>query len=387
MTADFNRRQFLFGAAGAASALAIAGAVKPAPAFADSSPAMTRIKPMYGPAPGFAKLDANENPYGPSKAALAAIQEASASGAYYVEESALALRAMIAERHGLEPEYVSLSSGSSGALVATAIAAAQSGNILGPDLFWDTTSKSVEAQGIASIKRLPKAPGLEIDLEAMYAAIDDSISMVQVVNPNNPTGLLSDPVALRAFCIKASKKATVLVDEAYNELTEMPDENTMVSLVKEGHDVIIARTFSKIYGLAGLRVGYIITAPEKIEQIGRYGLGWYGLNQAGLAAAIASYEDPVFMDASRAKIREGRDMIVSALKENGIASLPSQTNFVFADLGTINAEAFRAEMAKEKVLIRGIYRDYTHWSRVSTGRLEHVQMYVDALPKVLSRFA
>jgi histidinol-phosphate aminotransferase len=387
MTADFNRRQFLFGAAGAASALAVAAAVKPGAAFADSSPAMTRLKPMYGPAPGVAKLDANENPYGPSKAALAAIQEASASGAYYVEESALALRAMIAERHGLEPEYVSLSSGSSGALVATAIAAAQSGNILGPDLFWDTTSKSVEEQGIASIKRLPKDPGLEIDLEAMYAAIDDSISMVQVVNPNNPTGRLSDPVALRAFCIKASKKATVLVDEAYNELTEMPDENTMVSLVKEGHDVIIARTFSKIYGLAGLRVGYIIAAPEKIEQIGRYGLGWYGLNQAGLAAAIASYEDPVFMDASRAKIREGREMIVSALKENGIASLPSQTNFVFADLGSINAEAFRAEMAKEKVLIRGIYRDYTHWSRVSTGRLEHVQMYVDALPRVLSRFA
>jgi histidinol-phosphate aminotransferase len=382
MTADFNRRKFLFGAAGA---LAVTSVLRTGASFADSGAAMTRLKPMYGPAPGVAKLNANENPYGPSKAALAAIQEASASGAYYVEESAIALRAMIAERHGLAPEYVTLSSGSSGALVAAAIAAGQSGNILGPDLFWDTTSKSVEQQGIAQIKRLPKTPGLEIDLHAMYGAIDDSISMVQVVNPNNPTGLLSDPVALRAFCIKASKKATVLVDEAYNELTEMPDENTMVSLVKEGHDVIIARTFSKIYGLAGLRVGYLIAAPEKIEQMERYGLGWYGLNQAGLAAAIACYEDPVFMDASRAKIREGREMIASALKENGIASLPSQTNFIFADLGTINAEDFRVAMEKENVLIRGIYRDYTHWSRVSMGRLEHVQMYVDALPRVLSR--
>jgi histidinol-phosphate aminotransferase len=78
-------------------------------------------------------------------------------------------------------------------------------------------------------------------------------------------------------------------------------------------------------------------------------------------------------------------MIASALKENGIASLPSQTNFIFADLGTINAEDFRVAMEKENVLIRGIYRDYTHWSRVSMGRLEHVQMYVDALPRVLSR--
>jgi histidinol-phosphate aminotransferase len=383
MTADFNRRKFLFGTAGA---LAVASVARSGIALADSAP-VTRMKPLYGPAPGVAKLNANENPYGPSKAALAAIQEASASGAYYVRDSAIALRAMIAERHGLDPEYVALSSGSSGALVACALSAGQSGDILGPDLFWDTTSKSVEQQGIAQLKRLPKTPGLEIDLDAMYAAIDDSIAMVQVVNPNNPTGLLTDPVALRAFCIKASAKATVLVDEAYNEVTDMPEENTMVSLVKDGHDVIVARTFSKIYGLAGMRVGYIIAAPEKIEAMSRYGIGWYGLNQAGLAAAVASYEDHAFMDASRAKIREGREMVYAALKEHGIAALPSQTNFIFADLGAINAQTFREEMEKENVLIRGIYRDYTSWSRVSMGRLEHVQMYVDALPKVLSRVA
>lgn len=384
MTADFNRRKFLFGAAGS---IALASAVRSGVALAKESPGITRLKPMYGPAPGVAKLNANENPFGPSKAALAAINEASTNGAYYVQESARALQSMIAERHGVSPEYVALSSGSSGALVACAVAAAQKGNILGPDLFWDTTSMSVETQGIAELVRLPKRADLDIDLQAMYAAIDDSVSMVQVVNPNNPTGLLKDPDEMRAFCKKASAKATVLVDEAYNELTEMPQENTMVPLIKEGYDVIVARTFSKIYGLAGLRVGYIIAAPEKIEEIGRYGIGWYGLNQAGLAAAIASYEDPVFMDASRSKIREGREMVYSALRENGLTALPSQTNFVFVDLGSINAQAFRESMEKENVLIRGIYRDYTNWSRVSMGRLEHVQMYVDALPKVLSQFA
>ncbi|MFK7831584.1 MAG: histidinol-phosphate transaminase [Congregibacter sp.] len=384
MTTDVNRRKFLFGAAGT---LALASAIRPGASLAEEVRAVTRFKPLYGPAPGVAKLNANENPYGPSKAALAAIQEASASGAYYARESAIALRAMIAERHGLAPEYVSLSSGSSGALAACAISAAQNGNILGPDLFWDTTSRSVEHQGIAKIERLPKTSNLDIDLNEMYASIDDSIAMVQVVNPNNPTGLLKDPVELRAFCKKASAKATVLVDEAYNELTEMPEANSMVSLVKEGYDVIVARTFSKIYGLAGLRVGYIIAAPEKIEQMSRYGIGSYGLNQAGLAAAIACYEDQQFMNASRAKIREGREMVSAALQESGLTALPSQTNFMFVDLGSINAEEFRAAMAKENVLIRGIYRDYTHWSRVSMGRLEHVQMYVDALPKVLSQFA
>ncbi len=384
MSVDLNRRGFLFGAAGA---VAGAHALSARLALADGHETFVRPTPTYGPPAGFAKLNANENPYGPSKAALAAMQEASASGAYYVFDSAMTLRKMIAEFHGVAPESVALSSGSSGALVACAVAAGQKGNILGPDLFWDTTSKSVEQRGLAKIVRLPKDPGLDTDLDAMYNAIDDSIAMVQVVNPNNPTGVLMDAKKMEAFCIKASKKATVLVDEAYNEVTDDPEGNTMVHLVKAGHDVIIARTFSKIYGLAGMRIGYIIAAPEKIEAISKYGIGWYGLNQAGLAAAIASYEDRAFMDASRAKIREGREMVYAALKENGLTGLPSQTNFIFADLGSINAEAFRKAMAKEKVLIRGIYRDYTHMSRVSMGKLEDVQMYVDALPKVLSQFS
>lgn len=389
MTADINRRGFLFGAAGTLAAVsALRSGAALADGHGDGPGKITRLTPLYGPPPGVAKLNANENPYGPSRAALAAIQEASASGgAYYVRDSALALRAMIAERNGVEPEYVALSSGSSGALVACALAAGQQGNILGPDLFWDTTSRSVERQGIAEIVRLPRHSGLEIDLDALYAAIDDSVSMVQVVNPNNPTGLLMDSAALKSFCVKASRRATVLVDEAYNEVTDRPEANSMVPLVKAGHDVIIARTFSKIYGLAGLRIGYIIADPEKIAAIGNFGIGWYGLNQAGLAAAIACYEDEEFMSASRAKIREAREMIYAALKENGLTGLPSQTNFIFADLGAINADAFREAMEKENVLIRGIYRDYTHWSRVSMGRLEHVQMYVDALPRVLSRFA
>jgi len=384
MTADLNRRGFLLGAAGAVAA---ASTLRSGFAAADGKGSVTRLTPLYGPPPGVAKLNANENPYGPSKKALAAMEEASRAGAYYAREAAMALRAMIAERNGVDPEYVAISSGSSGVLAATALEAGQSGNILGPDLFWDTTSKSVEHQGIAEIVRLPKTADMDIDLDAMYAAIDDSISMVQVVNPNNPTGMLMDSAKLKDFCVKASKKATVLVDEAYNEVTDRPDDNTMVGLVRDGHDVIVARTFSKIYGLAGMRIGYIIAAPDKIESVGKYGIGSYGLNQAGLAAAIASYEDQEFMNMSRAKIREGREMVYAALKENGLTGLPSQTNFIFADLGDINAQAFREAMEKENVLIRGIYRDYTNMSRVSMGKLEDVQMYVDALPKVLSQFA
>ncbi|WP_242523580.1 pyridoxal phosphate-dependent aminotransferase [Microbulbifer salipaludis] len=346
---------------------------------------IARPAPLYGPPPGVAKLNANENPYGPSPKALKAMMEASQKGAYYVYDSVARLKSMIAERHGLTPDHITLGSGSSAGLAAAAIAAAQKGSILGPDLFWDTTSRVVEIQEIGEIKRLPKLESLAIDLDAMYAAIDGSISMVQVTNPNNPTGMLIDPIAMRNFCIKASKKCTVLADEAYNELTDNSDANTVVPLIKQGHDIIVARTFSKIYGLAGMRVGYLIAQPEKIKEMERYGLGWYGLNQAGLAAAIACYEDQQFMDYCRIKVKEARDMVSAAVKENGLTALPSVTNFMFVNLGDLNAETFRAEMEKENVFIRGIYRDYTNWSRVSMGKIEDVQKYTSALPKVLHR--
>ncbi|MBB5211261.1 pyridoxal phosphate-dependent aminotransferase [Microbulbifer hydrolyticus] len=382
MNKSLSRRMFLQGTTAAFSAASISGLASSA-----SAKEISRPTPLYGPPPGVAKLNANENPYGPSPAALKAMMEASQKGAYYVYDSVMRLKTMIAERHGLTPDHIALGSGSSAGLVAAAIVAGRKGSILGPDLFWDTTARVVEIQDIGEIKRLPKLESLAIDLDAMYAAIDDSISMVQVTNPNNPTGMLIDPVAMRNFCIKASKKCTVLADEAYNELTDNSDANTVIPLIKQGHDVIVARTFSKIYGLAGMRVGYLIAQPEKIAEMERFGIGWYGLNQAGLAAAIASYEDHTFMDYSRAKVKEAREMVSAAVKENGLTALPSVTNFMFVNLGDLNAETFREEMAKENVLIRGIYRDYTNWSRVSMGYIEDVQQYTSALPKVLHRMS
>jgi len=372
---------FLGGAASALSLAAASGAGMVRAAAAAPTP----IRPLYGPAAGVAKLNANENPYGPSPKALKAIMQASQKGAYYVSDSVMKLKSMIAERHGLTPDHVVLGSGSSAGLTAAAIVAGHKGNILGPDLFWDTTAKIVEIQDIGTIKRLPKLESMAIDLDAMYDAIDDSVAMVQVTNPNNPTGLLIEPARMRAFCIKASKKTTVLADEAYNELTDAGEANSMIPLVRAGHDVIVARTFSKIYGLAGMRVGYLIAQPERIREMQRFGIGWYGLNQAGLAAAIASYEDHEFMDFCRSKVKEAREMVGAAVKEHGLTALPSVTNFMFVDLGDLNAETFRQEMAREKVLIRGIYRDYTHWSRVSMGLLEDVEQYTKALPKVLYR--
>ena len=343
-------------------------------------------KVSYGPSMGIAKLNANENPYGPSPMALRAMEEAIKSGSYYVS-AVPELKAMIAERNNVTPEHILIGSGSSAPLQWLATKVTRKGHILGPDLFWDTTTKMGSANNDYGIKRLAKRKDLSIDLTSMYNKISSDIEMVQVTNPNNPTGLTLSPEDLRLFCKKASKKAIVLIDEAYNELTSNPDENTMIPLINEGYNVVVARTFSKIYGLAGMRVGYMIADPELISKISSFGLGDYSLNQAGVAAAIASYNDEKFLRYSKEKIVEARDMLQDAVKDNGLKPLPTSTNFMFVDLGSLNAEEFRKEMEKEKVLVRGIYQDYVNWSRVSTGKIADVKQYIKALPKVLDKIS
>jgi histidinol-phosphate aminotransferase len=378
---NVSRRTFLAGSAVAA------GVGFGLPAMAASQAAGATKAPAYGPLPGVAKLNANENPYGPSPAAIKAMMEAIAKGAYYVNDSAELLKAMIAERHGLSKDHIILSSGSSGVLTSLAMVAANKGDILGPDLFWDTTSKMGTRNSANGIKRIAKTIDLSIDLEQMYNAITNDVSLAQICNPNNPTGSIVSAQSLKAFCLKASKKTMVLVDEAYNELTDDPEANSMIPLVKDGHNVVVARTFSKIYGLAGMRVGYMIANPETIETVSRYGMGSYGLNQAGIAAAVASYNDDKFLAYSKAKVLEAREMVASAVKSNGLTALPSQTSFMFVNLGDMSAEKFRAGMAKENVLIRGVYQDYVHWSRVSMGKIEDVEKYVNAMPKVLAQIS
>ena len=380
MSKPISRRGFLGGSALVAGALA--GSVIPMRSVI-ATPAATSANLLYGPVPGVAKLNANENPYGPSKKALAASAAASAQGAYYVGDSVPRLLAMIAERHGITPDHLSLSAGSSGVLTYLAVAKARQGKILGPDLFWDTTTHAALRQG-GEMKRIVKTLDLSTDLDALYASITPDVAMVQICNPNNPTGMIVAADKLKAFCIKAAKKCTVLIDEAYNEVTDDPEANTMLSLVKDGHDVFIARTFSKLYGLAGMRVGYMIASPENSLMLQVYGLGNYAMNQAGIAAAVASYDDFEFLEYSKQRIVEARGIILDAVKRNGLTAAPSQTNFVFVDLGKLNAETFRAEMAKHQVQIRGIYQDYTNWSRVSCGIINDVKQYAAAMPKALA---
>lgn len=326
---------------------------------------------QLGPPAGKIALRFNENPYGPSAGALKAAEEAAALGAYYAVGIQSELLETIARRHGLELDNMVLSSGSNEALQAAFVAWGKKGRIIIPGLSYTDHLAYARRMGVELVS-LPLRQDMSIDLEGMAATVDDGVSLVYICNPNNPTGMTLDGDTLRDFCRSVGRKAVVLIDEAYNELTDDPDYTSMVDLVRDGENVVVMRTFSKIFGMAGMRVGYGMARPDLASMIAGHVMAWP--NGVGLAAALASYTDKGFIQFSRAKILEGRKMVIETFRRNGIEPLPSQANFVYADIGR-NASEFQGKMADRDILIRGSFDLYPNYSRVSMGKLEELEVF------------
>ena len=355
MSMNINRRDLVRGMIGGAVSLALAPS------------AIAQVAPP----PGIISLSANENPYGPSPKALKEAAKALHKGAYYPRAIGGKLFDAIAAKNDLERDHLLISSGSNEGLQAAMVAFGKRGKVVLPGLTYSDHLGYSKRMGVELV-RVPLNKDMSIDLDGLAAAVDDSVSLVYVCNPNNPTGMTIDGDTLRDFCRSISKKATVLVDEAYNELTDKPEYTSMVDLVREGENVLVMRTFSKIFGMAGLRVGYGMGHPDIAKEVGGHVMAWP--NGVGMTAAYHSYLDDDFIAFSRDRIQEGRRMVNETFRKNGIEPLPSQTNFVYADIGR-NADAFQARMAERDIQIRGIYQTYDTYSRVSMGRLEDLEVF------------
>ena len=362
MVGTVSRRTLLTGVAGGIAALNLPG----------------NALAKHAPTPGLVQLNFNENPYGPSPNALAAANDAAKHGAYYAGDILRELRTAIAERQGVDNSNVRLSTGSNEALCAAVAAWGKKGHVLAPALTYSAHLHYARRIGVA-VRTVPMQDDMSIDLDAMAAAVDDDTALVYVCNPNNPTGLTIDGDELRDFCKRVGARAPVLVDEAYNELTAKPDYTSMMDLVHADENVVITRTFSKVYGLAGLRIGYALGRDDLIGLLGAHIMSWP--NAIGLSAALASHQDRAFLDFAKQKIVDGRDIISKTFKRHGLRTLPSETNFVFADLGR-DATEFAAQMRERNVVVGRTFQPYTTWSRVSTGRIEDVQAFARTFDEI-----
>jgi histidinol-phosphate aminotransferase len=364
MSVNINRRDLVRGMLGSAVSLALAPSVIA----------------QVAPPPGIIALSANENPYGPSPKALREAAKALHKGAYYPRAIHGKLLDAIAERNRLERDNLFISSGSNEGLQAAMVAFGKRGKVVLPELTYSDHLGYSRRMGVELV-RVPLNKDMSIDLDGLAAAVDDSVSLVYVCNPNNPTGMTLDGDRLRDFCRTVSRKAVVLVDEAYNELTDKPDYTSMVDLVRDSGNILVMRTFSKIFGMAGLRVGYGMGHPDIAKLVGGHVMAWP--NGVGMTAAYHSYTDDDFIAFSRDKIHEGRRMVNETFRRNGIEPLPSQTNFVYADIGR-NADEFQQRMAEHNIQIRGIYQTFDTYSRVSMGRLEDLAVFDRVFTEVYS---
>ena len=376
-----SRRSLLLGGAGLGLTVGACATAAPVASRAVQSTSNSAPALQLGPAAGIAKLNSNENPYGPSQSALDMVTYAGKKGAYYADHQTGELAKLIAARHGLSPDQVTISAGSAEALSAIALLCGQKGPIIAPRLSFDETLLYAQRLGLAELDLVPMAPDLSIDFDALEARVTTETGLVQICNPNNPTGILTEATQLKAAVKRMARYTTVVVDEAYMELTDAPETNTCIDLVKQGHDVIVARTFSKLYGMAGLRVGYVISSPEMAQKIRRANMSW--MSGVGIAAAIGCYDDTAFIERSLANLLQGRDMVMQSLNVLGLEALPSQASFVYFRSGK-DANAVQQAFADRGILIRGQYLDYSEWSRVSMGYLEDVERFCRTLPEVLA---
>ncbi len=321
--------------------------------------------------PGQIRLMFNENPYGPSPKALAEVAKILPMAAYYPGEIENDLMSLFMDRHSLDGDQVFLASGSNEGLQAAMMAFGRHGKVISPALTYSDHLLYAQKLGV-EVQRIPLRDDMAIDLEAIARAVDDSVSLVYLCNPNNPTGMVIDGDELRSFCRELECRVPILIDEAYNELTDKPNYTSMVDLVRGGANILITRTFSKIFGMAGLRVGYGMGHPDIVSRVKDRVMAWP--NGVGLYAAYHSYLDEDFIAFSREKVLQGREMVNATFRRHGIDPLPSQTSFVYADIGK-NADEFEAAMAARNVQIRGIYEGYDTFSRVSMGRLEELEIF------------
>jgi histidinol-phosphate aminotransferase len=328
-----------------------------------------------------ARLFANENPFGPSEKAKKAIVDCVNNCYQYPFRDGEQLAKNIEDYEGLGKGMLMLGAGSSPLLIASAIYFSKDGGsiISGDPSYEDLPSIAQELK--AKWVKVPLTGEYKLDLDAMEEAVDASTKLVYICNPNNPTGTVLETEKLRAFCERVSKKVPVFVDEAYIDYLPDPKAASLIDLVKKGHNVIVARTFSKLYGFAGLRVGYIIAQPAFIKNLEPYSTGMYCLSAPSLSAALVAYQDKEFLQGALQKTLASRDYLYKVLKEEGYQAIPSSTNFVMFPI-KMQGQRFVEEMTKRGVGIRNWQFNGKHWCRVSVGRMDEMQAFASAFKEI-----
>jgi len=333
------------------------------------------------------KLSSNENPLGPGPAAMDALTRAFVDAGRYPTNARPAmadLRAAVARRAGVAPENVALGAGSWELLrTAVRLYTSSSRPLVTASPTFEQPEKMAEQLGIG-VRRVSVDKDGRLDLEQMAVAARWA-GLVFLCNPNNPTSTLHPARAITDFVVRVRRESpdtAILIDEAYHDYVTDPSYATAVPLALEHSNVFVARTLSKAYGMAGMRVGYAIGQPRTMEGFNRWAIT-FNQNSLAVAAAIASLEDPAHIEAERVRNTEAREFTTRFFKDMGFRVMDSQANFVFVDIGR-SAKGFKEDCARRGILVGREFPplEKTH-ARVSIGTIEEMQKAGVVIAEVL----
>jgi histidinol-phosphate aminotransferase len=328
------------------------------------------------------KLASNENPLGPSPKVTTDLQNHLDELARYPDGSGYLLKERLRVKLGIDPARLTIGNGSNDVLELLARV------FLAPGL-----ESVVSEHSFVVYPLVTKALGAELkvvpakdygqDLEATLAAISDKTRMVFIANPNNPTGTWIDETSLVSFLDQVPDDVIVVLDEAYFEYVEEPGYPDGLSLVEPYPNLVVTRTFSKAYGLAGLRIGYAVSHPDIADLMNRVRQP-FNVNSMSLAAALVALEDQDHVKKSVALNSQGMKFLTEACGPMGLGFIPSVGNFLTVDFGRDAMPIYNA-LLHEGVIVRpiGVYGMPNHL-RVTVGLPEENARFVDALQKILS---
>jgi len=335
-------------------------------------------KPVH--AEGVVRLNSNENPYGPSPLAVKAMTEAFDIAWRYPDEHEQPLLDALAKLHNVTTEQILLGNGSGEILKVAAAAFTAAGKklVVGNPTFEAILAHAQTAR--AKVVKLDLTSDYAHDLPRMLAATSDA-GLVYICNPNNPTASITPKDQIRTFLRKTPSKTVVLIDEAYHHYVDSNDYESVVPLLTQYPNLIVARTFSKIYGMAGLRCGYCIARPELIKQMHSQQT-WDSVNIMALVAASASLQDAAQVEQGRLLNGQVKKFVYSELDKLGFKSIPSHANFLMIDLRR-EVKPIIAAMHERGVQVGRVFPAMPNFMRVTIGTKPQMEAFVSAFREVM----
>ncbi|MDB5729001.1 MAG: histidinol-phosphate transaminase [Noviherbaspirillum sp.] len=331
------------------------------------------------------KLASNENPLGMAESAKKAMLDAVADIGRYPDANGFELKQAITEKYGVPQDWVTLGNGSNDILelAAHALVQPQQSVVFAQYSF---AVYALATQGVGARAIEVPAKNFGHDLDAMRKAIDADTRLVFIANPNNPTGTFVRGEELEAFMQAVPPQVVVVLDEAYNEYLAPELQYESIAWVKKYPNLLVSRTMSKAYGLAGLRVGFAIAQPAVTDLLNRIRQP-FNVNSLAQAAAIAALKDRAFLERSAKLNAEGYRQLTHAFDAMGLEYVPSHGNFVLVRVGNDDGAGARVNLAllKAGIIVRPVGNyGLPQWLRITIGLPEENTAFIDALKKTLA---